>query len=215
MNPDFLDLLRAFTAADVRFLIVGSESRISCPVSRMQRAAIALALVFGSLGSAAYAQTARADISGAVSFLPSDELDDFPRSHSVGFQIGATWWVNRWFGVFADVGGHYDTNSALGPNFPGVTAESTVYEYLFGPRFAFRGSRADGFVHGLFGVCEGHTNIGFSDTGLTFGGGGGVDIGIARNLAMRGQFDLFGSFADIVEANSRLSVGLVLQLGTR
>lgn len=96
-----------------------------------------------------------------------------------------------------------------------MTAESTVYEYLFGPRFTFRGSRVDGFVHGLFGVCDGHTNIGFSDTGLTFGGGVGVDIGIARNLAVRGQFDLFGSFADIVEVNSRLSVGIVLQLGAR
>jgi hypothetical protein len=181
----------------------------------MQRAAIALALLVCSLGSAAYAQTPRADISGVVSFLPSDELDDFPRSHSVGFQIGATWHVNRWIGVFADLGGHYDTNSDLGPNFPGVTAESTVYEYLFGPRFTFRGSPADGFVHGLFGVCDGHTNIGFSDAGLTFGGGGGVDIDIRRNLAVRGQFDLFGSFADIVDVNSRFSVGLVLQLGAR
>ena len=27
MNPDFLDLLRAFVAADVRFLIVGASRR--------------------------------------------------------------------------------------------------------------------------------------------------------------------------------------------
>jgi hypothetical protein len=182
----------------------------------MQRAAIAaLVLLLTSFTGVAFAQTPRADISGALSFLPSDELDDFPRGNSTGFQVGATFHINRWFGVFADLGGHYDTNSDLGPNFPGVTAESTVYEYLFGPRFTFRGSRVDGFVHGLFGVCDGHTNIGFSDTGLTFGGGGGVDIGITRRVAARAQFDLFGSFADIVDVNSRFAIGLVLKLGDR
>lgn len=182
----------------------------------MQRTAIAaLVLWLTVCPGVAFAQAPRADVSGAVSFLPSDMLDDFPRGNSVGFQVGATWHLNRWFGVFADLGGHYDTNSDLGPNFPGVTAESTVYEYLFGPRFTFRGSRVDGFVHGLFGVCDGQTNIGFSDTGLTFGGGGGVDVGITRNLAARAQFDLFGSFADIVDVNSRFSVGLVIKLGLR
>lgn len=181
----------------------------------MQRAAIVLILLLTGLTGVAYAQAPRADISGALSFLPSDELDDFPRGDSVGFQVGATWHLNRWFGVFADLGGHYNTNSDLGPNFSGVTAESTVYEYLFGPRFTFRGSRVDGFVHGLVGACAGHTNIGFSDTGLALGGGGGVDIGITKNLAARAQFDLFGSFADIVEVNPRFAVGLVLKLGAR
>ena len=182
----------------------------------MQRAAITVViLLLTTLSGVASAQTPRADVSGALSFLPSDMLDDFPRVNSTGFQVGATWHFNRWFGVFADFGGHYDTNFDLGPNFAGVTAESTVYEYLFGPRFTFRGSRVDGFVHGLFGACTGHTNIGFSDTGLTFGGGGGVDVGITRSLAVRGQFDLFGSFADIVDVNSRFAVGLVLKFGTR
>ena len=182
----------------------------------MQRALItALIVVITALTGVASAQTPRADISGALSFLPSDELDDFPRGDSTGFLVGATWHLNRWFGVFGEVGAHYNTNSDLGPNFAGVTAESRVYEYLFGPRFTFRGSRVDGFVHGLFGVCDGHTNIGFSDTGLTFGGGGGVDVGLARNIAARVQVDLFGSFADIVDVNSRFSVGVVLKLGAQ
>jgi hypothetical protein len=70
-------------------------------------------------------------------------------------------------------------------------------------------------VHGLFGLCDGHTNIGFSDTGLTFGGGGGVDVRLTRLLAARAQFDLFGSFADIVDVNSRVAVGLVLKIGSQ
>ena len=182
----------------------------------MQRAAILALTLLCTLPCAAFAQTTpRADISGAVSFLPSDELDDFPRGDSTGFLVGATWHLNRWFGVFGELGGHYSTNADLGPNFAGVTAESRVYEYLFGPRFTFRGSRVDGFVHALFGACDGHTNIGFSDTGLTFGGGGGVDVGLARNLAARVQVDLFGSFADIVDVNSRFSVGVVVKLGLR
>jgi hypothetical protein len=193
----------------------GTRFTASCEVMRMQRAVIVVTLILTSLAGIAHAQTPRADVSGALSFLPSDMLDDFPRGNSTGFQLGAAVHVNRWFGVFADFGAHYDTNSDLGPNFPGVTAESRVYEYLFGPRFTFRGTRADVFVHGLFGLCDGHTNIGFSDTGLTFGGGGGVDVRLTRLLAARAQFDLFGSFADIVDVNPRFSVGLVVRFGTR
>ena len=48
---------------------------------------------------------------------------------------------------------------------------------------------------------------GFSDDGPTFGFGGGVDVNVTPRFGVRGQFDLLGSFADIVEGNSRVFLG--------
>ena len=38
---------------------------------------------------------------------------------------------------------------------------------------------------------------------------------VSYHIVVRGQFDLFGSFADIVDVNSRFAVGLVLTFGAR
>jgi hypothetical protein len=42
-----------------------------------------------------------------------------------------------------------------------------------------------------------------------------VDVRLRDRVALRGQFDLLGSFADIVEGNSRAGVGIVVGLGGR
>lgn len=184
------------------------------------RAVFAL-VVFSLSASPAYAQAPaqsvpRVAVFGGISFLPGSD-QDFPRlTTSSGFQIDAAVQVTRWFAAFADVAGHYSTVTDLGPNFPGVTADTTVYEYLFGPRFTFSAGssgRSTIFAHALVGVSTGHTNIGFSDSGFTFGGGGGVDVALSRRFAIRGEFDLFYSFADIVEENTRFAIGLVARLG--
>ena len=69
---------------------------------------------------------------------------------------------------------------------------------------------------GLIGAASGDAGEafgGFSDTKLAFGGGVGADVDLTRRLAVRTQFDLLASFADIVEANTRFAVGLVARLG--
>jgi hypothetical protein len=74
----------------------------------------------------------------------------------------------------------------------------------------------DVFGPALFGVSTGVAGPdveGVSDSGLTFGGGGGVDVRVNRRFSVRAQFDLLGSFADIVESNSRFAVGGVVRLG--
>jgi hypothetical protein len=186
------------------------------PCGRTIVAAFALTAM---MASSAFAQggapTPQPQLSvfGGVSFLPGGD-QDFPRlTTSTGFQAGAAVQLTRWFALFADVGGHYSTVSDLGPSFPGVTAETSVYEYLFGPRFTFRSGRSTIFTHALAGVSTGHTNIGFSDSGFTFGGGAGLDVDVTRRIAIRGEFDGFWSFADIVEGNSRVALGLVVRLG--
>src|SRR6185436_4643538 len=168
----------------------------------MTRIAAALMILLAS-SAPARAQTSalpRAEIFAGYSLLPANG-DDFPRATSHGFQIGVQGNVNRWFGVFGEVAMHKSTATDLGPSFAGQVARTTVTQWLVGPRFTARGGRVNVFGHALFGTSKGDAGAGFegfSDSGITFGGGGGVDVAINRRFAVRGQFDLIGSFADIV-----------------
>jgi hypothetical protein len=157
------------------------------------------------------------DVFAGYSLLPANG-DDFPRQTSHGLQVGVTGHFNRWFGIFGDIGAQFDRSRVPGPGFEGRVADVIVRQLLAGPRFTARFERVDVFGHGLFGVADGDAGpdfSGFSDSGLTFGGGGGIDIRASRRLAVRLQYDLIGSFADIVEGNSRLAAGAVVALGGR
>jgi hypothetical protein len=176
-----------------------------------------LALLVFAAARPALAQAAApaVEIFGGYSLLPANG-DDFPRRTSHGVQVSVTANLNRWFGVFGDLGLHFNTARDLGPNFEGLVARTAVREYLFGPRFTARSGTVDVFGHGLVGLADGDAGAdfsGFSDRALAFGGGGGVDVRVHRRLAVRAQFDLLASFADIVEGNSRFGLGLVVRLG--
>ncbi len=155
------------------------------------------------------------EVFGGYSLLPANG-DDFPRHTSHGVQASVTGSLNHWFGVMGDVGIQFNTASDLGPGFEGRVARTQVTEFLVGPRFTSRSDRFNVFAHALFGVARGDAGdefSDFSDSALAFGGGGGVDVRVDRRFAIRTQFDLLGSFADIVEGNSRFAVGCVVGLG--
>jgi hypothetical protein len=157
-----------------------------------------------------------ADVFAGYSLLPSNINDDFPRQTSHGFQGSVAVHANRWFAVVADGAVQWNTTSDLGPNFAGLTAHTRVTELLVGPRFTRRGSRVDAFAQGWFGSSTGHADepfTGFADTGMTFGGGAGIDVRASSRMAVRIQYDLIGSFADMVEGNSRFATGLVWRFG--
>ena len=181
----------------------------------MTRIAAALMILLAS-SAPALAQTSalsRVEIFAGYSLLPADE-QDFPRETSHGVQAGGQWNMSRWFGVFGEVAVQKSTVRDLGPSFAGLTAKTTVTEYLWGPRFTLRGDKANVFVHGLFGMTVGDAGEGFdafSDDGPTFGFGGGVEVAVNRRFAVRGQFDLIGTFATVVEGNSRLFLGGVFR----
>jgi hypothetical protein len=155
------------------------------------------------------AQSPRLELSASYSRLPADG-DDFPRPDSNGAIIDLAGNLTGWFGVFGELAWYRGTTSDLGLNFPGRTATTSVRQYLVGPRFTMRGAGADVFVHGLFGSSTGDagpTFEGFSDSGITFGGGGGVDLHLTRRFGVRAQIDWIGSFADIIEDNTRIALG--------
>ena len=180
-----------------------------------------LILVLLTCSSPAFAQAPAApavEVFGGYSLLPSNFITDFPRRTSHGVQGSVAVNVNRWFGIVGDAGIQWNTTSDLGPNFAGLTAKTTVREWLVGPRFTKRSEKADVFAGGWFGTSIGSANDdfkGFADSGVTFGGGAGVDVHAGRRAAIRVQYDLIGSFADIVEGNSRLGIGVVLRLGEK
>ena len=165
-----------------------------------------------------WAQSQRSvDIFAGYSRLPADG-DDFPRQTSHGLQVSVAGHLNRWFGVVADLGAQFDRSKDRGLHARGRVANVTVRQLLVGPRFTARFEGVDVFGHGLFGVATGDACpdfSGFSDSGLTFGGGGGIDVRASRRFAVRVQYDLIGSFADMVEGNSRFAVGAVVRVGRR
>jgi hypothetical protein len=169
------------------------------------------------IGTPALAQTAvpRVEIFGGYSLLPADG-QDFPRATSHGVQGSVTLNLTRGFGIVADIGRQWSTARDLGPGFQGLVAHTRVTEYLVGPRLVGRSEEADVFVHGLIGLADGDAGEefeGFTDRKLAFGGGGGVDVHVSRRVSVRAQVDLLGSFADIVEGNTRFAVGAVVRLG--
>jgi hypothetical protein len=182
----------------------------------------------------------RAEIFGGFSYLPAGRAD-FPRKDSGGFQASFTGNITRGFGIVADFGGQYRKVSDLWPGngYPGITVNTSVHEYLVGPRFAVRRKKFTLFFHGLVGGAAGHSELadfassqsapgdqnwdresaarylaGFSDSLFTFGGGGGLDINLGERIAIRViQLDYIGSFVDILEDNARLGFGIVIKLG--
>jgi hypothetical protein len=151
------------------------------------------------------------EIFGGYSLLPADG-QDFPRQTSHGLQASVAVNLTPSFGVVGDFGIQWSRARDLGPGFQGLVADTVVKELLAGPRFVGRSEAADVFVHGLIGAAAGDAGegfSGFSDTKLAFGGGGGVDIRVRPRLAVRVQLDDLGSFADIVEHNTRFAAGVV------
>lgn len=171
------------------------------------------ALLIAPLPASAQGTAARFDVFGGVSLLPADG-NDFPRQTSSGVQVSVARRLTDHLSLVADIGAHTNTARDLGPNFPGVVAKTSVYELMAGPRFTRSSERFDVFAHALAGWAVGRSSLpGFADNAFALGGGGGADLRLTRRAAIRVQFDVLGSFVDILETNTRLGAGLVFRFG--
>ena len=159
----------------------------------------------------AQAEAPRWEAFVGYSYLPAGP-EDFPRGNSHGVQASIAGNLNRWLGFVMDVGAQHSSKDFT-QSFIGGTVKTTVYEYLAGPRFSIRTGRANLFAHALVGGASGRTNIGsFSDTELAIGLGGGVDIPLNKRTAIRAiQVDDLGSFAETLENNARVGIGIVFK----
>jgi hypothetical protein len=147
------------------------------------------------LSSALVAQDAapKATIYGGYAYLRNGG------NHSNGWDGQATFNINRFVGVTADVGGNYRTVASF-TALPGVTASAFehLYTFLFGPTLTANFGKSAVFGHALFGAARASSGAGVTipiiggvSTGITnatafaMAFGGGIDLGLTQHFAIR------------------------------
>jgi opacity protein-like surface antigen len=161
----------------------------------------------------------RTEIFGGYSYLHADDDDGGLDLH--GWNASFNQNIVKWAGIKADFSGHYGDVTLA----PGLGADISAHLFLVGPHFAVRkNERVIPFVHALFGVAR--TDVTFfgpvgkitqRDSAFALALGGGVDIKIIDNLAVRlFQADyVLTRFDDDNQNSFRVSTGLVLRLDNK
>jgi len=168
------------------------------------------------------ADTPQFELAGSYTFMQdTTRSDSFP----AGWAISATGNVNSWIGVVTEVGGNHRScdNCQRGPfatdRFRGTNLNVTVLTFMAGPRVA---SHANSLVTPFAQVLLGGSHIkgglewdGALNTGFTYQPGGGVDVRVTRNAAVRVQGDYrIIRTSGRNNKESRVLVGIVLSRGT-
>jgi hypothetical protein len=173
--------------------------------------------------SAGNAAAQGGEIFGGYSYLRSSSGSGYNAS---GWEGSLTGNFNRFFGVEADLSGHYGTP-------PDLLSYSNGFSFLFGPHFAYRSiPRVNPFIHFLAGGTRGsHGPLNYApaagacptsgcpplgplhETAFTAGLGGGVDVKLGRFLWIRVvQADYLREyFTSDTQNDVRVSFGVVLR----
>lgn len=175
------------------------------------------------LSLTAHAQdTPKVEVFGGFSYANISAHEQ--RFHAQGWHAALIVNSKNWLDFVLDVSGHY---GALEGD------RTATYVAMVGPRLTFQNGRLIAFVHSLYGISFGHPStvppVEFVEpprVWFTFvPGGGGLDIALARKLALRVfQCDLVFSSrapqypqglpeATYTSIQLRLSAGIVLRFG--
>jgi hypothetical protein len=151
----------------------------------------------------------RVEIFGGYSYMNPD-FTATASSGVSGWDVSATVNVVRHAGIVADFSGF----SPTGPACNCGAAFASFHTFMGGPQASISFGKIKPFAHFLVGATEGSLTHADSQFGgdfshLTFGAGGGVDVGIDRWLAVRGQADWLhvGTAGNV----ARVSLGLVFR----
>jgi len=158
-----------------------------------------------------------------------------------GWNAAGQFNLSSWFGITADISGHYGTlvtAKTTSAGFQGINLadfslpKQSNYDFLFGPVFSYRKPRYKPFAHALlgdehisFGSVQLSSKLGTfpvlpSNNYFVFSLGGGVDVKLSpRFLVRAAEFDyqrVTSSFGGKdYQNNLRFSVGLVALFGGR
>jgi len=158
-----------------------------------------------------------------------------------GWNAAGQFNLSSWFGITADISGHYGTlvtAKTTSASFQGINLvdfslpKQSNYDFLFGPVFSYRKPRYKPFAHALLGdehisfdSVQLPSNLGAfpaspSNNYFVFSLGGGVDVKLSpRFLVRAAEFDyqrVTSSFGGKdYQNNLRFSVGLVALFGGR
>jgi outer membrane immunogenic protein len=165
-------------------------------------------LLFGLLAAGSHAQTPKADVSIGYSDLHLNNSGGYSETNLNGFTASGAFHFDRWVGVVADLGVNHGSPGGV---------DTTTTTYTFGPRISARVTkRFVPFGEALVGGA--HFSASFSGISgsvnpLAFAFGGGVDLGVARRIAVRPQIDYFGFRSNgSTEGAERIAVSLVFNL---
>ena len=164
----------------------------------------------------------KVEVFGGYSYLNPHNGDDLN-----GWNASVTGNVNKWFGIKSDFSGYYESYTTVG----GAKVRVSDHFFLAGGQFTYRGNkRVQPFAHLLAGTVLLHSKatsvcaptvasclslVKISDTGFALVAGGGLDLSIAKHLALR----LIQADYVYVRNNGfndhafRLSTGLVGRIG--
>ncbi len=125
-----------------------------------------------------------------------------------GFNFGATGNLSSSFGITADFGSSYTSQS-------GVSYHN--YTYTFGPQLALRANKAyTPFVHALIGgdhASAGFAGVSATGNGMALLAGGGVDFNFSRYMALRagGDWMMIHGNGSTSSKNFRMPIGVVFK----
>jgi hypothetical protein len=172
----------------------------------LRRSLLIVGLVLILLPLSCWAQeTPKAEVFAGYSYVRV-----YPEGSSTvnlhGFDFSVAGNVNQWFGLVADLG-YYRTH--------GLTPSADAVSYLFGPRFSYRkNEKVTPFFQTLFGGVNAGPS-GQKENNFAMTAGGGVDINVHRNIAIRPfQLEyLMIRSSGMTLNNFRFATGVVFRFG--
>lgn len=111
----------------------------------------------------------RVELFGGYSALVAGDLDNLEHANGIGAEFAGN--LNRFFGLVAEFNVHREN-------------DQRAYSAYAGPRLSFRGRRVTLFIHALAGGFRAPTSGG-SLTVASLAGGGGLDLNVSDNVAIR------------------------------
>jgi opacity protein-like surface antigen len=158
----------------------------------------------------------KAEIFGGYSYLRANDPLSFVDLNLQGWNASFSGNISNWFGIVGDVSGHYGSPTVFGFGVPFL--DVNTHSVLFGPGLSYRSDKIAPFAHFLIGTTRasaGAFGLSYSRNALSAAVGGGIDLRINNNFAVRVfQADyLMTRFYDERQNNLRLSAGIVVLLG--
>ena len=156
-------------------------------------------LLVTSVPGLAQSEHPKIEAYGLYQFFRAD-IDVLDNESLHGWGAGVQYNPYGWLGAVAEFNGAYGSSQSTGPVVNPLApttpldVETKVHTYLFGPRASWRTKPVTAFAHALFGFgtlsldCAG-CNFS-SNNKFAMAIGGGLDVNITRNVAIRAaQFD--------------------------
>lgn len=180
----------------------------------MARGLLCVLAVLLVAGFSAAQSSDHVEVFGGYSYMNSDFTSSVSNGVS-GWNVSATARVVRYVGIVADFSG-FSPAGALPCPACGSGPFASYHAFLGGPQVSISIRRIKPFAHFLMGATRGsHTYTDFQYGGdfsyFTYGAGGGVDFGLNRRFALRGQANWLHIGSPSASNVARASTGLVFR----